>query len=218
MGCAGRITSFSETPDNRFLITLTGVCRFAITRELEADGLLYRRVSADYSRFAGDLPEPAPLTVDRGRLLPALRSYFDHHGLTADWDAIERAADDALVTCLAMACPFEPRREAGAPRVPGRERAPRHDAGAVRDVGPRGLGAAVADAVREAAAMTEERATVDPKLLEILVCPVTKESLRYDAERQELISDRARLAFPIRDGIPIMLPDEARPLEEDETK
>ena len=58
--------------------------------------------------------------------------------------------------------------------------------------------------------------SVDPKLLEILVCPITKESLRYDAERQELISDRAKLAFPIRDGIPIMLPDEARPLEEDE--
>ena len=108
VGCAGRITSFSETPDNRFLLTLNGVCRFAIARELEADGLLYRRVSADYSRFAGDLPEPAPLTVDRGRLIPALRSYFNHNGLTADWDAIDRADDEALVTCLAMACPFEP--------------------------------------------------------------------------------------------------------------
>ena len=64
--------------------------------------------------------------------------------------------------------------------------------------------------------MADERAMVDPKLLEMLVCPITKESLRYDAERQELISDRAKLAFPIRDGIPIMLPDEARPLEEDE--
>ena len=64
--------------------------------------------------------------------------------------------------------------------------------------------------------MAEERPTVDPKLLEILVCPVTKEPLRYDAERQELISERARLAFPIRDGIPIMLPDEARALDEDE--
>ncbi len=57
--------------------------------------------------------------------------------------------------------------------------------------------------------------TVDPKLLEILVCPVTKGPLRYDAEHQELISDRARLAYPIRDGIPIMLADEARSLEED---
>ena len=54
---------------------------------------------------------------------------------------------------------------------------------------------------------------VDPKLLEILVCPVTRGHLRYDREAQELISDRARLAFPIRDGIPIMLVDEARALD-----
>lgn len=53
---------------------------------------------------------------------------------------------------------------------------------------------------------------VDPKLLEILVCPVTKESLKYDREAQELISEGAGLAYPIRDGIPIMLPDEARQL------
>jgi uncharacterized protein YbaR (Trm112 family) len=55
---------------------------------------------------------------------------------------------------------------------------------------------------------------VDPQLLEILVCPVTKGPLRYDRARGELVSDRAKLAFPIRDGIPIMLPDEARPLED----
>ncbi len=59
---------------------------------------------------------------------------------------------------------------------------------------------------------------VDPKLLEILVCPLTKTPLRYDADRQELISDAAGLAFPIRDGIPIMLPDEARVLEDNEIK
>lgn len=57
-----------------------------------------------------------------------------------------------------------------------------------------------------------EATRVDPKLLELLVCPLTKESLDYDAERQELISRQARLAYPIRDGIPIMLPEEARPL------
>jgi uncharacterized protein YbaR (Trm112 family) len=56
---------------------------------------------------------------------------------------------------------------------------------------------------------------VDPKLLEILVCPLTKAPLRYDRERQELISDKAKLAYPIRDGIPIMLVDEARPLDDD---
>jgi uncharacterized protein YbaR (Trm112 family) len=55
---------------------------------------------------------------------------------------------------------------------------------------------------------------VDPKLLEILVCPLTKGTLRYDAQRQELISDQAQLAYPIRDGIPIMLIDEARKLDD----
>ena len=54
---------------------------------------------------------------------------------------------------------------------------------------------------------------VDPKLLEILVCPLTKATLTYDAERQELISRPARLAYPIRDGIPIMLPEEARTID-----
>jgi len=55
--------------------------------------------------------------------------------------------------------------------------------------------------------------SVDPKLLEILVCPLTKGPLEYDAERQELISRKAKLAYPILDGIPIMLPEEARRLE-----
>ncbi|MEQ8667312.1 MAG: Trm112 family protein [Rhodospirillales bacterium] len=60
--------------------------------------------------------------------------------------------------------------------------------------------------------------TVDPKLLEILVCPLTKGPLRYDADAQELISDRAGLAFPIREGVPIMLPDEAREIDPDSEK
>lgn len=61
--------------------------------------------------------------------------------------------------------------------------------------------------------MSERVAAIDPKLLEILVCPVCKGPLRYDAAANELISDKAGLAFPIRDGIPIMLPDEARSLD-----
>jgi len=63
--------------------------------------------------------------------------------------------------------------------------------------------------------MSARSSGVDPKLLEILVCPVTKGPLRYDAEKQELISEKAGLAYPIRDGIPIMLIDEARKLESD---
>ena len=61
--------------------------------------------------------------------------------------------------------------------------------------------------------MTEQKTSVDPKLLEILVCPVTKGPLEYDSEAQELISRQAGLAYPIRNGIPIMLADEARQLE-----
>jgi uncharacterized protein YbaR (Trm112 family) len=57
---------------------------------------------------------------------------------------------------------------------------------------------------------------VDPKLLDLLVCPLTKGPLRYNRERQELVSEQAGLAYPIRDGIPIMLVDEARPIDEDE--
>ena len=62
--------------------------------------------------------------------------------------------------------------------------------------------------------LTNEPATrIDPKLLEILVCPLTKTTLEYDAARQELISRAAKLAYPIRDGIPIMLPEEARKID-----
>lgn len=60
--------------------------------------------------------------------------------------------------------------------------------------------------------------SIDPKLLEILVCPVTKSTLRFDAARQELVSLAARLAYPIRDGIPVMIPDEARELQDSELK
>jgi uncharacterized protein YbaR (Trm112 family) len=62
----------------------------------------------------------------------------------------------------------------------------------------------------------KDEAEVDPKLLEILVCPLTKGRLRYDRAAQELVSDQAGLAYPIRDGIPIMLVEEARSLSEDE--
>ena len=64
--------------------------------------------------------------------------------------------------------------------------------------------------------MADHAPDVDPKLLEILVCPLTKATLRYDRAAQELISLEAGLAYPIRDGIPIMLVDEARPLDDDE--
>lgn len=73
----------------------------------------------------------------------------------------------------------------------------------------------MSDEKPEADSADPEPQRVDPRLLEILVCPVTKTTLDYDAERQELISRAARLAYPIRDGVPIMLPDEARKLDDD---
>ena len=62
--------------------------------------------------------------------------------------------------------------------------------------------------------MSNETQGIDPKLLEILICPLTKGPLTYDSDAQELISEQARLAYPIRDVIPIMLVDEARPLDD----
>lgn len=65
--------------------------------------------------------------------------------------------------------------------------------------------------------MSKGKSGVDPKLLEILVCPLTKGPLDYDSDRNELISKQANLAYPIRDGIPIMLVEEARPLDDEAT-
>ena len=109
VGCLGRISSFSETEDGRYLVTLTGVIRFDVVHELPSHRG-YRRVVADYSRFAADIavaPEAAALS-GRDALLVALRAYFQARGFEANWDAIEQMPDDMLVVTLAMVCPFEP--------------------------------------------------------------------------------------------------------------
>lgn len=105
-GCTGRIVSFAESDDGRFLITLRGVCRFRIVEELSLiDG--YRRVRPDFTRFQHDL-KPAEGVVDRDRMLTVVRRYLDTREMGADWSGVEKASDEALVTALAMACPFEP--------------------------------------------------------------------------------------------------------------
>lgn len=63
----------------------------------------------------------------------------------------------------------------------------------------------------------ERRASIEPKFLELLVCPLTRGPLTWDAQRSELVSKKARLAYPVRDGIPVMLPSEARPLDIEES-
>lgn len=106
-GCAGRITAFKETDDRRYLITLTGVCRFHVASEIETRKL-YREIDADYAAYLHDLDPPQHVTLDRARLVASLKSYFELHGLTADWEAIEQCPCNSLVTSLAMICPFGP--------------------------------------------------------------------------------------------------------------
>jgi len=108
VGCLGRLSSFSETDDGRVLVTLTGVIRFAVKVELELHRG-YRRVRGDLARFRADLEaDPAPDSIDRDGILDALRAYFTARGFDANWDAINEMPDDALVTTLAMVCPFDP--------------------------------------------------------------------------------------------------------------
>ena len=107
LGCAGRIVSFSETEDGRLLISLKGVCRFRIARELElVRG--YRRAAADFRPFLGDLSPDARSIMDRELFADALRRFLDRHGMQVDWEAIRKAPDEALVNSLAMLCPFRP--------------------------------------------------------------------------------------------------------------
>ena len=107
-GCAGRITSYAETADGRYLITLTGICRFRMAGELPVQ-TPYRQARADFAPFALDLEPPGDADdFERGELLAALRDYLNPRGLDIDWDAAREAPPEALVNSLAMALPFEP--------------------------------------------------------------------------------------------------------------
>ena len=107
IGCAGRITSFAETDDGRYLITLTGVCRFEVVEELAVD-TAYRQVLASFDRWQCDLEPPTPSDSLRPPLVGALRGYFDVYEINADWGQVQAAPLAGLVTSLAMICPFEP--------------------------------------------------------------------------------------------------------------
>ena len=107
IGCAGRITAFAEADDGRYLITLTGVSRFRIIEEYP---LLsgYRRVRPDWAPFGRDLEPDGASDFDRERLVRGLRAFFTQQGLNADWEAIEKAPFEQLVTSISMLCPFPP--------------------------------------------------------------------------------------------------------------
>lgn len=108
VGCAGRITSFAETSDGRYLITLTGVSRFRIAAELPSKAP-YRQVRAAFDAYEADLASPPEEPdFDRHAFLDALRNYLAHRSLDIDWETAESAPMEALVNSLSMALPFEP--------------------------------------------------------------------------------------------------------------
>jgi Lon protease-like protein len=121
IGCLGRLTSFAETGDGRYLITLTGLCRFHVAREFNA-ATPYRQVEAGY--FAGDLIEHAgDYAIDRDRLGDSLRAFADARGLSVDMASMESAPSEALINTLAALCPFDVEEKQAlleAPSIPER--------------------------------------------------------------------------------------------------
>ncbi len=110
VGCAGRITSYAETSDGRYLLTLTGICRFRLVAE-PATQTPYRQVRAAFAGFEHDLDsegDDGELEPGRPELLAGLKAYLDGRGLELDWSQAKEAPMEALINSLSMALPFEP--------------------------------------------------------------------------------------------------------------
>lgn len=106
VGCLGRITSYAETDDNRLLISLTGVCRFAVKREKKVK-TLFRQVEPDYSGFAADLvTENNARTVDRTAVIRAFRHYLEANNMSANWSEVEQIPTELLVNTLSQLAPY----------------------------------------------------------------------------------------------------------------
>lgn len=112
VGCAGRITSFNETSDGTYLITLTGVCRFTVKEELPVR-TPYRQVRAGFEPFEADLEEREATAeaFDRKRFAKALKAYLNRRELDIDWETAEGAPLESLVNSLSMGLPFEPQEK-----------------------------------------------------------------------------------------------------------
>ncbi|PJI84682.1 hypothetical protein BC777_3743 [Yoonia maricola] len=108
IGCAGKVTAFSETEDGRYMITMSGASRFRITQEVEGF-TPYRRCNVDWSGFERDLgPVEKDTSFDREKFMEALGRYLVDQGLSTDWESLGEAEDELLINSLSMLCPFEP--------------------------------------------------------------------------------------------------------------
>jgi Lon protease-like protein len=106
VGAIGRITSFSEADDGRYLVTLTGVCRFTVESEIEGDAP-YRRAIVGYDTFAEDFVEARGRGIDRDLLMRSLRTYASQQGFSVDWSAVDQAPIETVVNVAAQLCPFD---------------------------------------------------------------------------------------------------------------
>lgn len=106
VGTVGRITTFSETDDGRYLITLTGISRFQFEREIEA-GTPYRQGLVSYDAFAGDFTPAADISIDREELMKSLKTYAALHGFEVEWEAVEQAPTETVINVAAQICPFD---------------------------------------------------------------------------------------------------------------
>ena len=106
-GCLGRVTTFSETGDGRYILSILGICRFKIKLELSQTHE-FRRIIPDYSEFSDDLSTDQLETGEREALSVAVRRYFNKDRHRVDWEAMEKTSDEMFVTSLAMACPLRP--------------------------------------------------------------------------------------------------------------
>lgn len=123
IGCAGRVTAFSETEDGRYMTTLTGVCRFRLLHEVEGFEP-YRRAEVDWTPFRADTgPVEHDPGLERGHFLDLLRRYFEARSLSTDWSGLRDAEDELLINALSMLCPFTPEERQAlleAPTLAGR--------------------------------------------------------------------------------------------------
>lgn len=111
VGCVGRITAYAETADNRMMVTLTGVTRFQVVEELEAD-TPYRQVIANYHPFAADLVlDAGAAEVNRPVLLKAFRDYLNANNMSADWNEVDTAPTEILVNTLSLLAPYPPQEK-----------------------------------------------------------------------------------------------------------
>ena len=107
VGCAGRISSFSETGDGRFLVTLTGLIRFEVSQELDTT-TPYRQIVADYHNHKDDLNPSNTENIDRKNLLVLIKKYLEHRNLLIDWEIIEQSPTEQLINYSGVLVPFEP--------------------------------------------------------------------------------------------------------------